>query len=34
VRTIMAEGGAALMAVGHGSGDDRARDAAEQAISS
>ena len=34
VRTIMSEGGAALMAVGHGSGDDRARLAAEQAISS
>ncbi len=34
VRTIMSEGGAALMAVGHGAGDDRARIAAEQAISS
>ncbi|MBC7812011.1 MAG: cell division protein FtsZ [Burkholderiales bacterium] len=34
VRTIMSEGGAALMAVGHGSGDDRARKAAESAISS
>lgn len=34
VRTIMSEGGAALMAVGHGEGDDRARLAAEQAISS
>lgn len=34
VRAIMAEGGAALMAVGHGDGDDRARIAAEQAISS
>lgn len=34
VRTIMSEGGAALMAVGMASGDDRARDAAEQAISS
>ncbi|MBM3144295.1 MAG: cell division protein FtsZ [Chloroflexi bacterium] len=34
VRTIMSEGGAALMAVGTASGDDRARDAAEQAISS
>jgi cell division protein FtsZ len=34
VRTIMAEGGAALMAVGRASGDDRARDAAQQAISS
>jgi cell division protein FtsZ len=34
VRTIMAEGGAALMAVGLASGEDRARDAAQQAISS
>jgi cell division protein FtsZ len=34
VRTIMAEGGAALMAVGRASGEDRARIAAEQAISS
>ena len=34
VRTIMLEGGAALMAVGHASGEDRARKAAEQAISS
>ncbi|HLF89912.1 MAG TPA: cell division protein FtsZ [Anaerolineales bacterium] len=34
VRTIMAEGGAALMAIGHGSGEDRARIAAEQSISS
>jgi cell division protein FtsZ len=34
VRTIMAEGGAALMAVGSGQGDERARMAAEQAISS
>ncbi|MGA2111329.1 MAG: cell division protein FtsZ [Anaerolineales bacterium] len=34
VRAIMSEGGAALMAVGRGSGDDRARKAAEQAISS
>ena len=34
VRTIMSEGGAALMAVGRASGDDRARDAAEQAITS
>ncbi len=34
VRTIMSEGGAALMAVGHASGEDRARTAAEQAISS
>ena len=34
VRTIMSEGGAALMAVGRGSGDERAKNAAEQAISS
>lgn len=34
VRTIMSEGGAALMAVGRSDGDDRARRAAEQAISS
>src|SRR5260221_4491058 len=34
VRTIMSEGGAALMAVGVASGDDRARKAAESAISS
>lgn len=34
VKTIMSEGGAALMAVGRGDGDDRARIAAEQAISS
>lgn len=34
VRSIMSEGGAALMAVGQASGDDRARLAAEQAISS
>jgi cell division protein FtsZ len=34
VRTIMSEGGAALMAVGKAAGDDRARNAAEQAISS
>jgi len=34
VRTIMSEGGAALMAVGRASGEDRARLAAEQAISS
>jgi cell division protein FtsZ len=34
VRTIMSEGGAALMAVGHSDGDDRARAAAEAAISS
>ena len=34
VKTIMSEGGAALMAVGSASGDERARKAAEQAISS
>ncbi len=34
VRTIMSEGGAALMAVGTGKGEERARMAAEQAISS
>jgi cell division protein FtsZ len=34
VRAIMSEGGAALMAVGHASGEDRARIAAEAAISS
>ncbi|MCI0520685.1 MAG: cell division protein FtsZ [Chloroflexi bacterium] len=34
VRTIMSEGGAALMAVGSGKGEDGARIAAEQAISS
>jgi cell division protein FtsZ len=34
VRTIMSEGGAALMAVGRASGEDRARTAAEAAISS
>jgi cell division protein FtsZ len=34
VRTIMSEGGAALMAVGRASGDDRATKAAEAAISS
>lgn len=34
VKAIMSEGGAALMAVGRGSGDDRAKIAAEQAISS
>jgi len=34
VRTIMSEGGAALMAVGRGTGEDRAKIAAEQAISS
>tara|TARA_B100000945_G_C20416878_1_gene615624 strand:+ start:816 stop:2165 length:1350 start_codon:yes stop_codon:yes gene_type:complete len=34
VKTIMAEGGAALMAVGSGSGEDRARFASEDAINS
>ncbi|NJC96422.1 MAG: cell division protein FtsZ [Anaerolineales bacterium] len=34
VRAIMSEGGAALMAVGTGSGDERAKKAAEEAISS
>lgn len=34
VRTIMSEGGAALMAVGKASGEDRAKVAAEMAISS
>lgn len=34
VRTIMSEGGAALMAVGQAGGEDRARLAAEQAIAS
>jgi len=34
VKTIMSMGGAALMAVGYGTGDDRARIAAEQALSS
>jgi cell division protein FtsZ len=34
VRTIMSEGGAALMAVGRSAGDDRARKAAEAAIAS
>lgn len=34
VRTIMAEGGAALMAVGVANGEDRARKAAQQAITS
>jgi cell division protein FtsZ len=34
VRTIMSEGGAALMAVGNGKGEERAKLAAEQAISS
>ncbi|MGD8585117.1 MAG: cell division protein FtsZ [Chloroflexota bacterium] len=34
VKTIMSQGGAALMAVGSGEGDDRARMAAEQAVTS
>lgn len=34
VQTIMAEGGAALMAVGRATGDGRAKEAAEQAVSS
>ncbi|MHB0924644.1 MAG: cell division protein FtsZ [Bellilinea sp.] len=34
VRAIMSEGGAALMAVGHATGEDRAKAAAELAISS
>jgi cell division protein FtsZ len=34
VRAVMSEGGAALMAVGRAGGDDRARRAAEEAISS
>lgn len=34
VRTIMSSGGAALMAVGEGNGEERARQAAEQAINS
>ena len=34
VRTIRSEGGAALMAVGNAKGDERAREAAEKAISS
>ena len=34
VRTIMAEGGAALMAIGHGSGDNRALEAAQRATQS
>jgi cell division protein FtsZ len=34
VKTIMSEGGAALMAIGTASGDNRAVDAAQQAISS
>lgn len=34
VRSIMSEGGSALMAVGHGAGEERARMASEQSISS
>ena len=34
VRSVMAEGGAALMAIGRGEGDDKATEAAEQAIAS
>jgi cell division protein FtsZ len=34
VKTIMSEGGAALMAVSHAKGEERAREAAEKAISS
>jgi len=34
VRTVMLEGGDALMGTGHGSGEDRAENAANQAISS
>jgi cell division protein FtsZ len=34
VRSIMAEGGAALMAIGHGEGETKAIDAAEKAIAS
>jgi cell division protein FtsZ len=34
VKAIMTDGGAALMAVGRGAGEDRARIAAEQAVSS
>ena len=34
VRSIMAEGGAALMAIGHGEGENKAIEAAEQAIAS
>lgn len=33
VKSIMSEGGAALMAIGKGTGDDRAKEAAEMAIS-
>lgn len=34
VKAVMAEGGAALMAIGRGTGDNRARMAAEQAVNS
>ena len=34
VRAVMAEGGAALMAIGHGEGDNKAEEAAEAAIAS
>ncbi len=34
VRTVMLEGGAALMAIGRGTGENRAQDAANQAIHS
>jgi cell division protein FtsZ len=34
VRAVMAEGGAALMAIGHGQGDNKAIEAAEKAIAS
>jgi cell division protein FtsZ len=34
VKAIMSMGGAALMAIGHGSGEDRALEAAEQALAS
>jgi cell division protein FtsZ len=34
VRSVMAEGGAALMAIGHGSGDSRALEAAQRATQS
>ncbi|MEZ4676491.1 MAG: cell division protein FtsZ [Caldilineaceae bacterium] len=34
VRSIMLEGGAALMSVGHGTGENRAKEAADQAIHS
>ncbi|HSH02123.1 MAG TPA: cell division protein FtsZ [Anaerolineae bacterium] len=34
VRSVMSMGGAALMAIGHGQGDERARQATEQALAS